>query len=85
MNHTTRKFPRTSREAFGLSPDEANPIQAFHQPLLQRLFFGFARHGWILFVLALAVLVLPGCSDIAAEQASADSLRDAIQQAKGVQ
>lgn len=78
MNHTTRKFPRTSREAFGLSPDEANPIQVFHQPLLQRLFFGFVRHGWILFVLALAVLVLSGCSDMQAEEATAASVADAI-------
>lgn len=80
MNHTTRKFPRTSREAFGLSPDEANPIQVFHQPLLQRLFFGFVRHGWILFVLALAVLVLSGCSvDNSAEWPESDNMQ-AIQQ-----
>lgn len=85
MNHTTRKFPRTSREAFGLSPDEAIALHKYKPPLHRRFFYALCRHGWVLFVVALAVLVLSGCGDIAAEQASADSLRDAIKQAKGVQ
>ena len=82
----TYRYKRTTMDAFGCSADEAIAVRLYKPPLHRRFFYALCRrHGWVLFVVALAVLVLSGCGDIAAEQASADSLRDAIQQAKGVQ
>ena len=78
----TGRFPRTTAEALGC---DGHAIYLYKPPLHRRFFYALCRHGWVLFAVALAVLVLSGCGDIAAEQASADSLRDAIQQAKGVQ
>ena len=78
IDNCTSVFPRTSR-------CDGHAIYFYPTPLHRRFFFGLCRHGLVLFVIAFAVLVLSGCSDIAAEQASADSLADAIAQAKGVQ
>lgn len=83
MNHTTRCYPRTMREAFGLSAREAIAIEAYKPPFHRRLFYGLARHGWAIVPAVLAVLVLSGCnSDIDAETATAASLRDALAQAQ---
>ena len=81
----TYRYKRTTMDAFGCSADEAIALHKYKPPLHRRFFYALCRPGWALFVVALAVLVLSGCGDIAAEQASADSLRDAIAQAKGVQ
>ena len=35
----TMRFPRTWSEAYGLSPQEANPFQRFTKPLYKRLSF----------------------------------------------
>jgi hypothetical protein len=83
MNHTTRTFPRTSREAFGLDATEANPIQCYRTPLYKRALWAFARWGWML--IFLLVLVLTGCSgDMRYEQAAAKELQ-AIQQEEAAQ
>lgn len=63
MNITTRRFPRTSREAFGLDPGEANPIQAFHTSRSKRLFFALMNWGWLLVPLALFLAI---CFKVAA-------------------
>ena len=83
MNHTTRRYPRTSREAFGLDATEANPIQCYRAPLRKRLLWAFARWGWLL--VFLLVLLLTGCSgDMRHEQALAEELQ-AIQQEQEAQ
>ena len=81
----TYRYKRTTMDAFGCSADEAIAVRLYKPPLHRRFFYALCRHGWVLFVVALAVLVLSGCSDIDAEIATAASLADAILQAKGVQ
>ena len=67
----TLRFPRTTR-------CDGHAIYLYKPPLHRRFFYALCRHGWVLFVVALAVLVLSGCSDIDAEIATAASLADAI-------
>ena len=81
----TYRYKRTTMDAFGCSADEAIALHKYKPPLHRRFFYALCRHGWVLFVIAFAVLVLSGCSDIDAEIATAASLADAIAQAKGVQ
>lgn len=78
MNHTTRTFPRTTREAFGLSAEDATALHFYKIPLYRRFFYALCRHGWTIVPVVLAVLVLSGCSDIDAEIATAASVADAI-------
>lgn len=83
MNHTTRTYPRTLREAFSLSARDAIAIEVYRAPLHKRLLWAFARWGWL--VLFLLVLVLTGCSgDMRYEQAAAKELQ-AIQQEEAAQ
>lgn len=82
MNHTTRTYPRTSREAFGLSAEEATALHFYKTPLRRRFFFALIRHGWMLVVAALLVFALTGCTDMQDEAATAASLRDALAQAQ---
>lgn len=81
MNNSnwTGRTNRTLNEALGC---DGHAIYAYRAPLYKRVLFGIVRHGWIAFVVALAVLVLTGCVDMDSEQRSADSLRDAVQQAR---
>lgn len=58
MNHTTRRYPRTSREAFGLDATEATAIHFYRTPLHKRVLFFWCRHGWLFFVVGLAAAVL---------------------------
>ena len=74
----TYRYKRTTMDAFGCSADEAIALHKYKPPLHRRFFYALCRHGWVLFVVALAVLVLSGCSDIDAEIATAASLADAI-------
>ena len=74
----TYRYKRTTMDAFGCSADEAIALHKYKPPLHRRFFYAICRHGWILFVLALAVLVLSGCGDIDAEIATAASVADAI-------
>ena len=80
LNDTTRCFPRSLREAFGLSPAEAVAIHVYKRPWYEKLAMLLFRWGWALVLLA--VFLLSGCADDL--QAHADvqaDLADAIHQA----
>ena len=80
MNDTTRCHPRTLREAFGLSPEDAVAIHKYKTPAHRRFFFAFARWGWLW--IFLSVLLLTGCDEMADKEADAANLRDALAQAQ---
>ena len=84
LNDTTRCFPRSLREAFGLSPAEAIAIHVYRKPLAERILIWLLfRFGWAL-VLG-AVLLLSGCigpDDADTAVLIAQDLQDAVQQAK---
>ena len=77
MTHSnwTLRFPRTTR-------CDGHAIYLYTPPLYKRLFFGLIRYGWLAILVLLAVLVLTGCVDMESEQHAADSLRDAVAQAR---
>ena len=82
MNDTTRRYPRTSREAFGLSAREAIAIEVYRTPLHKRALLAFCRCGWLMVPAVLAVLVFSGCtSDVQDYAAVQADLADAIHQA----
>jgi hypothetical protein len=69
----TLRFPRTTR-------CDGHAIYYYKTPLSKRLFYALIRHGW--WLAFLAAILLTGCVDMESEQRSADSLRDAVAQAK---
>ena len=77
----TLKFKRTQRDAFGMSPEDAQAIFCYRRPLYERILIWLLfRFGWALVLLA--VFLLSGCADDL--QAHADvqaDLADAIHQA----
>ena len=81
INDTTRTYPRTLRQAFGMSPEDAQTIFCYRRPLHERILIWLLfRFGWALVLLA--VFLLSGCADDL--QAHADvqaDLADAIHQA----
>ena len=81
INDTTRRHPRTLREAFGMTPADAQAIFCYRRPLHERILIWLLfRFGWAL-VLGV-VFLLSGCADDL--QAHADvqaDLADAIHQA----
>lgn len=81
LNDTTRTYPRTLRQAFGMSPEDAQAIFCYRRPLHERVVIWLLfRFGWAL-VLGV-VFLLSGCADDL--QAHADvqaDLADAIHQA----
>jgi len=78
----TGRTPRTSREAFGLSPSEAAGYEYHQAPITRRFFYALTRHGWIALVAALALSVLAGCADEARDWGRAQlDVADAIAQA----
>lgn len=77
MNDTTRCHPRTLREAFGMSPQDAIAIHTYKMPLLKRLFLALIKWGWV--VLLLAVFLLPGCGQ---DEQDTAALTDAQRQAR---
>lgn len=87
MNHYqsssnwTGRTPRTTSEAFGLSPSESTGIEHHQAPLPKRLFFALMRHGWIVVVAVLALSLLSGCGEAKDWGADQASLADAIAQA----
>ena len=87
LNDTTRCFPRSLREAFGLSPAEAVAIHVYRKPLAERVAIWLLfRFGWAL-VLG-AVFLLSGCigpDDADTEILIAQDLQEAVQQAKEAQ
>lgn len=84
MNDTTRCHPRTLREAFGLSPEDAVAIHKYKTPAHRRVFYALCRWGWAIVPAVLAVSVLTGCVDMQTGEADAASLRDAVAQANTV-
>lgn len=63
MNHYqassnwTGRTPRTSRDAFGLSPSESTGIEHHQAPLPKRLFYALVRCGWVVVPLALLLFI----------------------------
>ena len=79
MNHTTRMYPRSLREAFGLSAREAIAIEVYRTPPHKRVLWAFCRHGWLIVPAVLAVLVVSGCtSDVDTYAAMQADLADAV-------
>ena len=84
MNDTTRTHQRTLRQAFGMSPEDAQAIFCYRRPLHERILIWLLfRFGWAL-VLG-AVLLLSGCigpDDADTAILIAQDLQEAVQQAK---
>ena len=79
-NWTTKVFARSAREAFGMTPEDAQAIFCYRRPLHERVAMWLFKYGWALVLLA--VFLLSGCADDL--QAHADvqaDLADAIHQA----
>lgn len=87
LDDTTRTHPRTLRQAFGMSPEDAQAIFCYRRPLHERILIWLLfRFGWAL-VLG-AVLLLSGCigpDDADTATLIAQDLQDAVQQAKEAQ
>ena len=85
LNDTTRRHPRTLREAFGMSPEDAQAIYVYRKPLAERILIWLLfRFGWAL--LLGAVLLLSGCigpDDADTAILIAQDLQDATEQARG--
>ena len=77
-NWTTKVFARSAREAFGLSPEDAQAIHVYRKPLVERaVIWLLFRFGWAL-VLGVAFL-LSGCAgDVHAYADAQAGLADAI-------
>lgn len=82
MNDTTRTYPRTLRQAFGMSAEDAQAIYVYRKPLAERILIWLLfRFGWAL-VLG-AVLLLSGCigpDDADTAVLIAQDLQEAVQQ-----
>lgn len=78
LNDTTRTYPRTLRQAFGMSPEDAQAIYVYRKPLAERILIWLLfRFGWALVLLA--VFLLSGCADdLQAHAAVQADLADAI-------
>ena len=87
MNDTTRTYPRTLRQAFGMSPEDAQAIYVYRKPLAERILIWLLfRFGWALVLLA--VFLLSGCigpDDADTAVLIAQDLQEAVQQAKDEQ
>lgn len=65
-----------------MTPQESIAIQVFRKPTMRRFFFALLRRGWVVVPIALMVLVLTGCDEMADKEADAANLRDALAQAQ---
>ena len=81
MNHTTRCYHRSLRQAFGLSARDAIAIEVYRVPAHRRFFYALRRWGWAVVPAVLALSVLTGCDDLESYAADQASLADAIAQA----
>ena len=85
MNDTTRTYPRTLRDAFGMSAEDAQAIYVYRKPLAERILIWLLfRWGWAL-VLG-AVFLLSGCigpGDADTAILIAQDLQEATEQARG--
>ena len=86
INDTTRTYPRTLREAFGMTPADAQAIFCYRRPLHERVAMWLFKYGWALVLLA--VFLLSGCigpDDADTAILIAQDLQEAVQQAKDEQ
>jgi len=85
MNDTTRTYPRTQRDAFGMSPEDAQAIFCYRKPLAERILIWLLfRFGWALvLVLVFALTGCTGPSDYETDVIVAQDLQDAVMQARG--
>ena len=60
MNDTTRRYPRTSREAFGLDASEACAVHIYRMSLHRRVLLWLMNWGWA--PCLIVVMLLTGCS-----------------------
>ena len=85
LNDTTRTYPRTLRQAFGMSPEDAQAIFCYRRPLAERVVIWLLfRFGWVLVLLA--VFLLSGCigpDDADTAILIAQDLQEATEQARG--
>ena len=84
MNDTTRTYPRTLRQAFGMSAEDAQAIYVYRKPLAERVAMWLFKYGWALVLLA--VFLLSGCigpDDADTAILIAQDLQEATEQAKG--
>lgn len=81
----TLKFKRTQREAFGMSPEDAQAIYVYRKPLAERILIWLLfRFGWALvLVLVFALTGCTGPSDYETAVLVAQDLQDAVMQARG--
>ena len=83
INDTTRTYPRTLRQAFGMSPEDAQAIFCYRRPLHERVAMWLFKYGWALVLLA--VFLLSGCigpDDADTAILIAQDLQEATEQAK---
>ena len=85
MNDTTRTYPRTLRQAFGMSAEDAQAIYVYRKPLAERILIWLLfRFGWALvLVLVFALTGCTGPSDCETDVIVAQDLQDAVMQARG--
>ena len=84
INDTTRTYPRTLRQAFGMSPEDAQAIFCYRRPLHERVAMWLFKYGWALVLLA--VFLLSGCigpDDADTAILIAQDLQEATEQARG--
>ena len=85
INDTTRTYPRTLRQAFGMSPEDAQAIFCYRRPLAERIVIWLLfRFDWALVLLA--VFLLSGCigpDDADTAVLIAQDLQEATEQARG--
>ena len=84
INDTTRRHPRTLREAFGMTPEDAQAIFCYRRPLHERVAMWLFKYGWALVLLA--VFLLSGCigpDDADTAILIAQDLQEATEHAKG--
>lgn len=57
-NETTRRFPRTLREAFGLSREDAVAIHIYRPSPIRRILYWLMRYGFLLIIPVLFAAIL---------------------------
>ena len=85
LNDTTRTHPRTLRDAFGMTAEDAVAIHVYRKPLAERVVIWLLfRFGWALvLVLVFALTGCTGPSDYETDVIVAQDLQDAVMQARG--
>ena len=82
LDDNTSTFARTCRGFGKTAAQMAVAIEVYRTPLHKRALWAFCRHGWLIVLAVLAVLVFSGCtSDVDTYAAMQADLADAIHQA----